>query len=317
MIVQQIVHEWNPHVWINVHSGMEALFMPFDHKASIPQGPEGQAQLGMLNRLNGLVCGSRCAVGSGGKSVGYLAHGTATDHMFLKERVPLAFTWEIYGDTKAHYNDCFRMFNPLTKEHLKAVVDAWVPGFLHLLPLLEFHPRLASFMRRIGIPARSQHGSSRAATSAALTRMPGRMSRPPAVVAPRVLAAPAKPRAGASAGPRGTPQLRSFRELPQPSGAAAEKEAPPRDSRARTMPPDIPAAGEARSETEVREREPLADITPADRAPRLRVSFLPMAVLFLSAFCFRCLVRRPCWRRCSRGLRALSRAKPSDAARKL
>ena len=46
---------------------------------------------------------------------GYLAHGTATDYMYERLGVPLSFTWEIYGDTKAHFNDCFRMFNPVTQ----------------------------------------------------------------------------------------------------------------------------------------------------------------------------------------------------------
>lgn len=45
----------------------------------------------------------------------YLAHGTATDYMFEGLHVPMAFTWEIYGDFKAHFDDCFRMFNPLDK----------------------------------------------------------------------------------------------------------------------------------------------------------------------------------------------------------
>ena len=35
--------------------------------------------------------------------------------------VPLSFTWEIFGDTQAHFNDCFRMFNPLTAAHLEEV----------------------------------------------------------------------------------------------------------------------------------------------------------------------------------------------------
>ena len=43
---------------------------------------------------------------------GYLAHGTATDYLYEKLGVPLSFTWEIYGDAAAHFNDCFRMFNP-------------------------------------------------------------------------------------------------------------------------------------------------------------------------------------------------------------
>lgn len=46
----------------------------------------------------------------------YLAHGTATDYMFQELGVPLAFTWEIYGDDKAGYSECFRMFNPSGKQ---------------------------------------------------------------------------------------------------------------------------------------------------------------------------------------------------------
>lgn len=52
---------------------------------------------------------------------GYLAHGTATDYMFDRLKVPLSLTWEIYGDTEAHFNDCFRMFNPTTREKFDEV----------------------------------------------------------------------------------------------------------------------------------------------------------------------------------------------------
>ena len=142
-----------PHVWLNVHSGMLALFMPYDHKATvrargggrleragdlgglgavslralpcvahmravvfvplgccaalasgfasdacsrrhpqthapqIPDGAEAAATLRMLGRVNELSCGGKCAVGSGGKSVGYLAHGTATDFMYERLKV--------------------------------------------------------------------------------------------------------------------------------------------------------------------------------------------------------------------------------------
>jgi hypothetical protein len=36
--------------------------------------------------------------------------------MYEVLRVPLAFTWEIYGDSAASFEDCFRMFNPITRE---------------------------------------------------------------------------------------------------------------------------------------------------------------------------------------------------------
>eukprot|EP00884_Botryococcus_braunii_P001474 jgi/Botrbrau1/11327/Bobra.0038s0087.2 len=138
----ELAQEFEPHVWMNAHSGMEALFMPYDHKDHIPEGEGAQATLQILQLLNQKNCGGRCAVGSGGKSVGYLAHGTATDYMYEKLKVPLAFTWEIYGDQNAHYNDCFRMFNPLTKEEVDKVVDDWVDAVFVLLELLPGHPNI-------------------------------------------------------------------------------------------------------------------------------------------------------------------------------
>ena len=66
-----------------------------------------QGQSGKPERL-------RCAAG-------YLAHGTATDYMYDRLNVPLSLTWEIYGDTEATFNDCFRMFNPTTRERFEEV----------------------------------------------------------------------------------------------------------------------------------------------------------------------------------------------------
>ncbi|CAL5228382.1 g11505 [Coccomyxa viridis] len=134
--------QFKPHVWMNVHSGMEALFMPYDHLASIPKGKTAQATLEVLEKMNNISCGGRCAVGSGGKSVGYLAHGTATDYMYDRLNVPLSLTWEIYGDTEATFNDCFRMFNPTTREKFEEVVANWANAIFALLELLPMHPAI-------------------------------------------------------------------------------------------------------------------------------------------------------------------------------
>lgn len=55
---------------------------------------------------------------------GYLAHGTATDYMYERLKVPLSFTWEIYGDSEVHFNDCFRMFNPVAPDAFAQVLPA-------------------------------------------------------------------------------------------------------------------------------------------------------------------------------------------------
>ncbi len=40
----------------------------------------------------------------------------------------------------ASYKECFRMFNPSSKEALVAVVDTWAAAFLQLVLLLPTHP---------------------------------------------------------------------------------------------------------------------------------------------------------------------------------
>ena len=48
--------------------------------------------------------------------------------MYERLGVPLAFTWEIYGDTKAHFEDCVRMFNPVTQAKFDEVCFITNPG---------------------------------------------------------------------------------------------------------------------------------------------------------------------------------------------
>jgi hypothetical protein len=42
----------------------------YDHLAHIPEGTAALATQDILQQLNNISCGGRCAVGSGGKSVG-------------------------------------------------------------------------------------------------------------------------------------------------------------------------------------------------------------------------------------------------------
>ena len=75
-ILLRLAKATRPHVWLNVHSGMMALFTPYDHKPTTPSGAAAAAAIRLLERINAGACGGKCVVGSGGKSVGYLAHGT-------------------------------------------------------------------------------------------------------------------------------------------------------------------------------------------------------------------------------------------------
>ena len=69
-MMKTLLEEFRPHVWVNVHSGMEALFMPFDHKAEEPVGPGADAMKAILRQINAHNCGNRCVVGGGARAWG-------------------------------------------------------------------------------------------------------------------------------------------------------------------------------------------------------------------------------------------------------
>ncbi|CAI9296308.1 unnamed protein product [Lactuca saligna] len=134
-MMRKLSRSFHPHMWVNVHSGMEALFMPYDHKNTTPPGEQSEKMKLMLETLNHLHCEDRCVVGSGGGSVGYLAHGTTTDYMFEVANIPMAFTFEIYGDEKASYKDCFKMFNPIDQPTFNRVVNEWSAAFFSMFEM--------------------------------------------------------------------------------------------------------------------------------------------------------------------------------------
>ncbi|KAF7817685.1 carboxypeptidase A6 [Senna tora] len=138
-IIRKLAISFDPHVWVNVHSGMEALFMPYDHKNATPDGLPLQRMKLLLEEVNNLHCKKHCMIGSGGGSVGYLAHGTATDFMYDIVRVPVAFTFEIYGDETASSKDCFRMFNPTDLSSYNRVLNDWSAALFTIFKMGSYH----------------------------------------------------------------------------------------------------------------------------------------------------------------------------------
>ncbi|KAG2432170.1 hypothetical protein HXX76_009090 [Chlamydomonas incerta] len=188
-LLHGIAKEFKPSVWLNVHSGMEAMFTPWDHKAEVPA--DARAALAILQHIHkDIMGGTDCQVGSGGKTVGYLAHGTATDYMFEGLHVPMAFTWEIYGDFKAHFDDCFRMFNPLDKAGVDAVLKRWLRATMRLVELMPGHPALAN----------STAWATPAATTTGGGGSTGPAPKPAAAATPSPAAKPAAAGTGSGSG---------------------------------------------------------------------------------------------------------------------
>ncbi|GLT45669.1 hypothetical protein SLA2020_194850 [Shorea laevis] len=147
-IMRKLAISLDPHIWVNVHSGMEALFMPYDHKNVTPEGLSAYRMKLLLEELNKIHCHKHCMIGSGGGSVGYLAHGTATDYMYDIVKAPMAFTFEIYGDGTASQKDCFKMFNPVDLTTFNRVLNDWSAAFFTIFKLvpdqLDVHSKAAA-----------------------------------------------------------------------------------------------------------------------------------------------------------------------------
>lgn len=83
-----------------------------------------------LQQLNDDYIDSRSTIGAAGHAVGYVAHGTATDFYNKGFDIPSVQTWEIFGDEKAHYKDCFTMFNPKTTAEFDEYMRRWSAALL-------------------------------------------------------------------------------------------------------------------------------------------------------------------------------------------
>lgn len=55
------------------HVFSQALFMPYDHKNTTPEGLPSQKMRSLLEKVDKLHCQNRCMIGSGGGSVGFVS----------------------------------------------------------------------------------------------------------------------------------------------------------------------------------------------------------------------------------------------------
>ena len=143
-IIKKVVEELRIHAWVNVHSGMAAMFLPIDYKAQVPEDEDMLHNSRIIGSLKEKHCPS-CEIGSGGATVGYRAHGTVVDYLYEHEKVPFPMTWEVMGDTKAAFSDCVRMFNPLTRMAYNDVVHRWSAATLEMIRLLPVNPKIPKY----------------------------------------------------------------------------------------------------------------------------------------------------------------------------
>jgi Zinc carboxypeptidase len=142
-----------PHAYISVHSGGQAIIVPWDSAGKLPDEPASRKDISKVaDVLRGTNCPG-CLLGTAKDLFGYCAYGTGVDFMHAILHVPIALTWEIFGDPHASEDDCVRFFNPLTKDSFTKTVNNWSRAFgtlsasLHSLETVKIASRKPSVLR--------------------------------------------------------------------------------------------------------------------------------------------------------------------------
>jgi len=156
--IDHFARQFRPHLYLSVHSGDQAIILPYDSTRSPPPFDRVQRLRAVAERVLSSIsttpsssssskkqgpvaaapadkraaAGSGFVTGSAGNVFGYLAYGTAVDYMFEVLRVPFVYTVELFGELRAHNDDCVRMFNPRSlSSSVPSLPSNTVPNTVH------------------------------------------------------------------------------------------------------------------------------------------------------------------------------------------
>ena len=122
-----------PTVYANVHSGIQELYFGWDWTATPPL-PNQREVTRLYEHVNSYHCS--CKVGAAGKIAGYVVHGGSMDWMYAQRNVSYSLTFEVYGDDRAAMGDCYRTFNPQTREALQDTCYRFATSFFSVMQYL-------------------------------------------------------------------------------------------------------------------------------------------------------------------------------------
>lgn len=95
-ILRDVATEFDPTLFLTVHSGALLLGTPHGYSKSTPSESEEKKMLDVLAPISDKYCD--CPYGSLAELVGYEAPGNAIDYVFDDLHAPYSFTWEIYAN---------------------------------------------------------------------------------------------------------------------------------------------------------------------------------------------------------------------------
>ncbi|CAG9313373.1 unnamed protein product [Blepharisma stoltei] len=142
LAIKKLLEDFDPDLFISIHSGKKALFMPYAYKKSSGNRYH-EKMLDVLNQVNTKHC--HCAVGPAAEILDYVCPGNCMDYAYDRTKVPFSFAFEIYEQTSAFKSflqkpyscfiqttqhmsnsECFYFFNPKSEDDYKYTLDTWM-----------------------------------------------------------------------------------------------------------------------------------------------------------------------------------------------
>jgi len=155
--------------YASLHSGSQVIYTPYSDTASksshrLPPGSSVAANLAA--EMAAQSQGFYTETGVVYEMNDYTADGTVTDWASATMKVPLVFTFEMFGDPKlGDLSNCFEQFNP-ESSHVSRCVEQQLPALLLLLQHVALNAELEC-QRRTSEVAKSVKNSSEASAAAA------------------------------------------------------------------------------------------------------------------------------------------------------
>lgn len=160
--LRAIVEKYRPTSYVSVRTGAIAVTIPWDCKAA--QLPETQRS--RLLRVSEGITASHCAkcdTGNLWNVTGKTKCGTAADYLYGTANVPFVHTWHVYNAPQAPKGDCFRRYNPTTKEGYERVVNNWAQAVFNFTTAVHNWMTLET---SVGLDSAQQNASLSAAAAA-------------------------------------------------------------------------------------------------------------------------------------------------------
>jgi len=140
--LRDVAMQSKPDLYMNWHAGIREMYCGWDHKAELI--PNKEEIMRLLQHVNHRYC--RCRIGGAGAIGGYPVYGGSMDYMYTKINTTYSITIEVHGgEPGVHPSDCFRYFNPDTKERLEQVKHEWTQAAIDAIDFVVREKKFITF----------------------------------------------------------------------------------------------------------------------------------------------------------------------------